>query len=197
MDRHTSLLGTRIGRITMHDRHKARKDDHGNDHRDKDKRDKDKSDKDKPKKDKLKKDTHGGPPAGSPMATFLACAREAIGGVYCTPANEPHCTDCSGLVRRCFRKATQRDIPGDSHEQIKLGAPIPRSDVQPGDLLFWDTMGGTEDRGGNKASHVGISSGENRMLNALNEDLGINESDLSSDYWTNQVTFLGARRLEF
>ena len=58
-------------------------------------------------------------------------------------------------------------------------------------------MGGTEVRGGNTASHVGIASGGNLMINALNVDLGIRESDLGSDYWTNQVTYLGARRLEF
>jgi cell wall-associated NlpC family hydrolase len=69
--------------------------------------------------------------------------------------------------------------------------------VQPGDLLFWDTRGGEEDRGGNTASHVGIASGVNRMLNALSEAFGIRESDLTSPYWTQTVTFLGARRLDF
>ena len=131
------------------------------------------------------------------MEAFLACARQAVGGVYCTPADEPRCTDCSGLVRRCYRQATGQDITGDSHEQIKMGAPVPRSSVQPGDLLFWDTMNEKEVRGGNSASHVGIASGGNHMLNALNENLGIAESDLSSNYWTLEVTFLGARRLEF
>jgi len=91
----------------------------------------------------------------------------------------------------------QRDLGGDSHEQFKLGTEISRSDVQPGDLLFWDTQGGLEDRGGNKASHVGIASGANRMLNALSKAFGIRESDLSSAYWTQEVRFLGARRLEF
>jgi cell wall-associated NlpC family hydrolase len=131
------------------------------------------------------------------VEAFLACARQALGGVYCTPAREPNCTDCSGLVRRCYRQATGQDITGDSHEQIKLGTPVSRSDVQPGDLLFWDTAGGTEVRGGNAASHVGIAAGGNRMFNALDVHLGIRDSDLSSGYWTQEVTFLEARRLEF
>ncbi len=137
------------------------------------------------------------PPPGGRVEAFLACARQALGGVYCTPANEPECTDCSGLVRRCYRQATGQNITGDSHEQIKLGAPVPRSAVQPGDLLFWDTMNGTEERGGNTASHVGIASSSNRMINALTWGMGISESDLSSPYWTQEVRFLGARRLEF
>jgi len=131
------------------------------------------------------------------VEAFLACARQSLGGVYCTPAREPECTDCSGLVRRCYQQVTGVDIGGDSHEQIKLGTPVARSDVQPGDLLFWDTMNGTEVRGGNAASHVGIASGGNRMLNALSPEFGIRESDLGIDYWTTQVTFLGARRLDF
>lgn len=94
-------------------------------------------------------------------------------------------------------QATQQDIGGDSHEQFKLGTAISRADVQPGDLLFWDTQGGREERGGNKASHVGIASGIDHMLNALSEAFGIRESDLSSPYWTQTATFLGARRLDF
>ena len=137
------------------------------------------------------------PPPGARVEAFLACARQSLGGVYCTPAREPECTDCSGLVRRCYRQATGREITGDSHEQIKLGMPVARPDVQPGDLLFWDTRNGAEVRGGNTASHVGIASGGNRMLNALSEEFGIRESDLGTDYWMRQVTFLGARRLEF
>jgi len=134
---------------------------------------------------------------GNALETFLAFARQAIGGVYCTPPDEPNCTDCSGLVRRCYQQAMGKDIGGDSHEQFKLGTEIDRSNVQPGDLLFWDTQGGAEVRGGNTASHVGIATGNNHMINALTWGMATAESDLGSDYWTNQVRFLGARRLEF
>lgn len=138
----------------------------------------------------------GSAPA-SPLEAFLACARQSLGGAFCTPTREPDCTDSSGLVRRCYREATGREITGDSHELITQGMVIDRAEVQPGDLLFWDTMNGTEVRGGNTASHVGIASDGNRMINALSEEFGIRESDLGSDYWTTQATFLGACRLEF
>ena len=58
-------------------------------------------------------------------------------------------------------------------------------------------MNGNEERGGNTVSHVGIATGGNRMSNALTWGMGIAESELSSPYWTQEVTFLGARRLEF
>ena len=131
------------------------------------------------------------------MEVFLACLRQSLGGEYCTPPNEPTCTDCSGLVRRCYLQATGEDIGGDSHEHFNLGTPVARADVQPGDLLFWDTMNGTEVRGGNAASHVGVATGGNRMINALTWGMATSESDLGSNYWTNEVTFLGARRLPF
>jgi cell wall-associated NlpC family hydrolase len=137
------------------------------------------------------------PPGGPRLDSFLACLRQSIGGKYCSPAREPDCTDCSGLVRRCYLEATGTDLGGDSHEQFKLRTEISRGNVQPGDLLFWDTQHGAEVRGGNAASHVGVASGGNHMINALNDDLGILESDLGSDYWTHQVVYLGARRLEF
>jgi cell wall-associated NlpC family hydrolase len=212
MDRLETTLRRRFARFTAQDRDKARtKTKHKN-------KEKEKEKKPKPKKDKQKKvQTEKSPPApppvsppgvtpfpppppppaGSRFETFLACLRHGVGGRYCLPAREPDCTDCSGLVRRCYRQATGIDIGGDSHEQFKLGVAIARGDVQPGDLLFWDTMNGREFRGGNAASHVGVASGGNRMINALNEELGIRDSDLGSDYWTNQVVFLGARRLKF
>ena len=207
MEKLGSAVRERVGRITMREGNRAKKDGPKKDGPKIDERKKAEAkksrpgkvnpEKTKPEKGKPEKSTPGPLPAGGTVEAFLACARAALGGVYCTPAREPACTDCSGLVRRCYREATGREITGDSHEQIKMGAAVDRSDVQPGDLLFWDTMGGREVRGGNAASHVGIASGGNRMFNALNEDLGIQESDLGSNYWMQQVKYLGARRLEF
>jgi cell wall-associated NlpC family hydrolase len=214
MDWPDSTLSPRFNRITMRDNKKDKKDK--KDHHKED-RPKTAKSEDRPKKDK--KDKEGqlasastgkpGPVAsgstgkpgpsgsGSVVEAFLACARQSLGGEYCTPAREPDCTDCSGLVRRCYQQATGQDIGGDSHEQFKLGTEIARSEVQPGDLLFWDTMNGTENRGGNTASHVGIATGGNRMINALTWGMKTAESDLGSNYWTTQVRFLGARRLNF
>lgn len=215
MDHPHTARQPRMPRLTLRDHKKGKnkKDDRKPDHPDGDRGPRGQGGKDKGKgmdNDTLQTQTSDGhagnsprevaaPPAqaGGKVESFLTCLRQSLGGEYCTPAREPNCTDCSGLVRRCYRQATGQDITGDSHEQIKLGAPVPRQSVQPGDLLFWDTAGGMEIRGGNAASHVGIASGGNRMFNALNPDLGISESDLTSNYWTQEVTFLEARRLEF
>ena len=221
MDRRHTDRQPRMPRLTLRDHRRVRNkdDDRKPDRPDRDRGPKRQAGKDKDK-DKGKgmdndnvqtqtqtHDVHAGntprevpvptPQAGGKVEAFLACLRQSLGGEYCTPAREPDCTDCSGLVRRCYRQATGRDITGDSHEQVKLGTPVSRADVQPGDLLFWDTMGGAEIRGGNPVSHVGVASGANRMINALTWGMGIRESDLGSDYWTQEVTFHGARRLEF
>ncbi len=216
MDRIGSALHSGINRITMNNRNKGKKDDRKEDGPNRpnrpdkpnkpnrpDRPDKpDRPDRPGPAPEVGAQGTVPAPPPVSPspggrVEAFLACARQSLGGEYCTPAREPDCTDCSGLVRRCYREATGQDIGGDSHEQIKLGTEIARSAVQPGDLLFWDTMNGTEVRGGNTASHVGIATGGNRMINALTWGMKTAESDLGSNYWTTQVKFLGARRLNF
>jgi cell wall-associated NlpC family hydrolase len=203
-------------RIAMREQRntKTKKDERQRDRPDRERADRERPDRDRPRRDRpdrgdrqrgegsgdrpMHGEAMGSPPhAGGKIEAFLNCLRQSVGGRYCTPAREPECTDCSGLVRRCYRQATERDITGDSHEMIKLGREVSRAEAQPGDLLFWDTMNGSEVRGGNPVSHVGVVSSGNRMINALNADMGIRESDLSSDYWTRQVTFHGARRLEF
>lgn len=123
---------------------------------------------------------------------FVACVRRSVGGAYCTPPREPDCTDCSGLVARCYREATGERISGDSHVQATLGREV-RHSLKPGDVLLFDTQEGREARRGNLISHVGVYLGGDRMVSALNEGAGIVESDLDTPYWRERKR--GARRL--
>lgn len=128
----------------------------------------------------------------TPRGHFVDAALAGEGGRYCTPPNEPHCTDCSGYVRRCWRQATGHDFPGDSHAQFNLGRVVSGS-LQPGDLLFFDAAGGREVREGNRASHVGIYVGNGQMVNALNAGAGVVRGPVDTDYW--RPIRIGARRL--
>jgi cell wall-associated NlpC family hydrolase len=74
-----------------------------------------------------------------------------------------------------------------------MGSPVEWDLMQPGDIVFYDTMGGQEVREGNSASHVGIFVGGGRMVNALNEEAGVVVSDPFSPYF--RPLYLGARRL--
>lgn len=124
---------------------------------------------------------------------FLAGVRSRVGGRYCTPSQAGRCTDCSGLVCEEYRRATGRTIPCGSHEQYRDLAAVSEREPRPGDLLYYDTGGGT--RAGNRASHVGVYLGAGRAIHAMNETQGIIETDATLPYW--HARFLGARRLPF
>ena len=119
---------------------------------------------------------------------FIRCANRSVGGRYCSPPQEPRCTDCSGLVRRCFLEATGQEITGDSHRQYELGRVVSGA-TRSGDLIFFNT--GFSYRG-NAASHVGIYVGDGQMANALNENAGIVRGPVDTDYW--RPIRLGNRR---
>ena len=132
------------------------------------------------------------PPVETERSNFLAGVIRRVGGRYCTPPGV-NCTDCSGLVREEYWKATGREISGDSHLLYKtLPSVNSGKDLQPGDLVFWNT--GYSHREGNDASHVGIYVGNGDVINALNETRGIVRTRLDGNYGG---PYLGARRLPF
>jgi cell wall-associated NlpC family hydrolase len=72
-------------------------------------------------------------------------------------------------------------------QQVQDGSPVSRSDLQPGDLVFFD------DTFRNGLSHVGIYIGNGQFVHAENESTGVVISDLDSDYYSSR--FYAARRL--
>lgn len=116
--------------------------------------------------------------------------------------------DCSGFVSYLAKTVMGVDLSTGSHQQWNDNqhlAFVPNNtELQPGDVMFFDTAGGTEVVDGNTASHVGIYigyyNGHPAMINALNEESGVVISYLDDPYWQNQVagqsvTYLGAKRL--
>jgi cell wall-associated NlpC family hydrolase len=77
-------------------------------------------------------------------------------------------------------------LPRSSFEQIRQGASVSREELQPGDLVFFNTMRAT-------ASHVGIYIGENRFIHAPSRGKSVEIVDFTSVYW--QARYDGARRL--
>ena len=120
-------------------------------------------------------------------------AQRYVGRPYVFATHGPDTFDCSGLVHWVVLQAAGRPISPDSHAQFNMGAPVDWDRLQPGDIVFYDTMDGMEVREGNAASHVGIFVRDGEMVNALNEDRGVIASDPFSDYF--KPRYLGARRL--
>lgn len=94
--------------------------------------------------------------------------------------------DCSGFVRYVFLKGLGIELPHSAREQSRSGEPIAKDELQPGDLVFFNTMR-------HAFSHVGIYLGENLFVHAPRRGSRVRIEDMSGRYWTKR--FNGARRL--
>jgi cell wall-associated NlpC family hydrolase len=94
--------------------------------------------------------------------------------------------DCSGLVRYVFQQVTGVTLPRTAKEMSRVGARVASADLQPGDLVFFDTRRFA-------FSHVGIYLGDNRFVHAPSRGSEVEIAQLSDGYW--QKHFNGARRL--
>jgi len=88
--------------------------------------------------------------------------------------------DCSGLMLVVFRDAFDIALPRTSIEQIRVGQPVPREAIRPGDLLFFS------DR---KTDHIGVAVDGNRFLQA-STSVGVTISSLDT-YWGARLTRAG------
>lgn len=94
--------------------------------------------------------------------------------------------DCSGLVRYVFKQAWNTDLPRTSEEISDVGQPVDSTNLQPGDLVFYNTL----KRG---FSHVGIYLGENRFIHSPSSGGEVRIENMNIDYWKKR--FNGARRI--
>jgi cell wall-associated NlpC family hydrolase len=95
--------------------------------------------------------------------------------------------DCSGLVQYVFAQYGVA-VPRVVEQQYEVGDKIRASDVQPGDLMFFNTK-----RSGRGASHVGIALAPDRFIHAPNSSGVVRIESLSSTYWGSR--YIGARRI--
>ena len=94
--------------------------------------------------------------------------------------------DCSGLIRYVYNQVTGQSLPGNAKEISKVGESIERSELQPGDLVFFNTLR-------RPFSHVGIYLGESRFVHAPSRGGKVEIVDMSERYW--KTRYNGARRL--
>lgn len=93
--------------------------------------------------------------------------------------------DCSGFTRYVYAKYGV-SLPHSSAAQSRLGTPVTRSQLQPGDLVFFETY-----RRG--ISHVGIYIGNNQFVHASTPRGGVRVDSLNQAYYSKR--YRGARRV--
>ena len=96
-----------------------------------------------------------------------------------------HC-DCSGFVRAMYEQTIGLALPRKAAQQAAATQKIDRSDLQPGDLVFFNTMR-------HAFSHVGIYVGDGKFIHSPRPGAEVRVEDMRISYWKRR--FDGARRV--
>ena len=94
--------------------------------------------------------------------------------------------DCSGLVNLVFREVAGKVLPRDSRAMSNVGDKVDATGLQPGDLVFFNTLK-------RPFSHVGIYIGEERFIHAPSRGGEVSISNMRDQYWKKRYN--GARRV--
>lgn len=94
--------------------------------------------------------------------------------------------DCSGFVRAIFKETIGLVLPRSADQQASATQKIDKSELKPGDLVFFNTMK-------RAFSHVGIYMGEGKFIHSPRSGATVRIEDMRIPYWN--VRFDGARRV--
>ncbi|MFE7357747.1 NlpC/P60 family protein [Streptomyces sp. NPDC057543] len=114
----------------------------------------------------------------SRAAEAVAFAYGALGKPYVWGATGPSSFDCSGLIQAAWRSAGV-SLPRTTYTQINAGQHISRSELAPGDLVFFYSG----------ISHVGLYIGNGQMIHAPRPGAPVRIAPID------QMPFAGATRV--
>ena len=121
------------------------------------------------------------------MDDLIGSAMGFLGVAYRFGGTSPSGFDCSGFMQYIFRKAFAVNLPRTSAEQANVGVAVNRSQLQPGDMVFFRTAG-------SRISHVGMYIGNGRFIHAPRTGKRIEITSLSNSYWS--ARYATARRVK-
>ena len=94
--------------------------------------------------------------------------------------------DCSGFVQHVYLNTLGIKLPRTSSEMSRIGVQLDTGQLQPGDLVFFNTIH-------KPFSHVGIYVGEERFVHAPSSGRKIMVVSMRDEYWHSRYD--GARRV--
>lgn len=95
--------------------------------------------------------------------------------------------DCSGFVRAIYKDTIGLILPRTAAEQAVATQNIDKTQLKPGDLVFFNTLK-------RSFSHVGIYMGDNKFIHSPRSGSSVRIEDMRIPYWN--VRFDGARRVD-
>ena len=131
-------------------------------------------------------------PTDNPAATvsgseIVSLAQQYLGVPYVYGGSSPSGFDCSGFTMYIFAQVGVK-LPHGATSQLSYGASVSRSELQPGDLVFFQDYGAV-------ASHVGIYIGGDQFIHASSSSGNsrcVTVSSLAESYYANH--YYTARR---
>jgi cell wall-associated NlpC family hydrolase len=114
----------------------------------------------------------------SRTAAAVSYAYAKLGSPYVWGATGPDAFDCSGLIQAAYRSAGL-SLPRTTYAQIGAGRRVSRSQLLPGDLVFFYSG----------ISHVGLYIGNGQMIHAPNPSAPVRIAPID------EMPFAGATRV--
>ncbi|ASQ89689.1 hydrolase Nlp/P60 [Prosthecochloris sp. GSB1] len=119
------------------------------------------------------------------MSRFFDDVRQFFGVRYRWGGQTPEGFDCSGFVKFMYERVFNLALPRTSIEMASIGRPVDRSDLMPGDLVFFHTRG-------TRINHVGIFVGNGAFIHS-SLSRGVTWDRLQERYF--DTRFAGAVRV--
>jgi cell wall-associated NlpC family hydrolase len=104
-----------------------------------------------------------------------------VGAPYRWGGSSPAGFDCSGFVRYVYAQVGV-SLPHNAAKQYRLGTPVSRDNLEPGDLVFFDRL-----------RHNGIYVGNGRFIHSRQTGKRVAIAGLADAWYAEH--FAGARRL--
>ena len=117
-------------------------------------------------------------------SSIINTAMNYLGVPYVWGGSTPSGFDCSGFVQYVFKK-NGVSLPRTAASQSGVGTSVSRSNLQPGDLVFFSNGGGI--------SHVGIYIGNGNMVHAPHTGDVVKVTSINSSYYISH--YAGAKRV--
>ena len=122
-----------------------------------------------------------GPAPAARYGGVVGIAMQFLGVPYRWGGADPSGFDCSGFSMYVFAKVGV-SLPHHAASQYGMGTPVSKSELQAGDLVFFNGLG-----------HMGIYIGGGQFIHAPHTGDVVKISNLSDSWYA--ATWVGARRL--
>lgn len=129
-------------------------------------------------------------PTSTDTSNLIDIAKSKLGSPYAWAQEGPNSFDCSGFVKYCFKQAYGIELPHSASAISQKGTTISKEDLQPGDIVFFATLGSVT------VNHAGIYLGNGEFIHASSSSSNghqVHINPINTGYYNN--VYQWAKRL--